>query len=362
MSPRNNLPQQLTSFIGREREINEVYLLLGTTRILSLTGTGGAGKTRLSLKVAARALERYPDGVWFIELATLTNPALVPQVVASVLDLREEPGRELTPILVEFIKPRKLLLVLDNCEHMVFACMSLADTLLHACANLTILVTSREALNIAGERSWQVPPLSLPDHRERVPIENLNQYEAIQLFVERAVRIRSNFALTSENGQAVVELCRQLDGLPLAIELAAARVRAMSVKEIVERLDWRFKLLTHNVQDSEPRQQTLKALIDWSYDLLVEGEKTLLRRLSVFVGSFTLDAVIAVCGEGWEEIEVLDVLDELAEKSLIVVDEHQGEARYRLLETIRQYALNRLKEAEEAELLTHLTQARNVID
>ncbi len=352
MSARNNLPQQLTSFIGREREINEIDLLLGTTRILSLTGTGGAGKTRLSLKVAARALERYPDGVWFVGLATLTNPALVPQAVATALEVREEPGRELTPTLAEYIKPRKILLVLDNCEHMVLPCLLLADALLHACRDLTILATSREALNIEGEIAWQVPPLSLPDPREHVPVEHLSRYEAIQLFVERAVRIRSNFALTSENGHAVAELCRQLDGLPLAIELAAARVRAMSVKEIVERLDWRFKLLTHNVHDSEPRQQTLKALIDWSYDLLGEGEKTLLRRLSVFVGSFTLDAVIAVCGEGWEEIEVLDLLGGLAEKSLIVVDEHQGEARYRLLETIRQYALNRLKEAEEAALLS----------
>lgn len=352
MSPTSNLPQRLSSFIGREREIAEVERQLGLTRMLTLMGPGGAGKTRLSLKIAVTVLERYPDGVWFVELATLTNPELVPQAVASVLDIREERGRELTPTLAEYLKPRKLLLILDNCEHMTPACASLADALLHACPHLTILATSRAALNIAGELSWQVPPLSLPDPRERVPVEHLRQYEAIQLFVERAERIRHDFALTPENGQTVADLCRRLDGLPLAIELAAARVRALSVKQILELLDQRFKLLTYNVQDSEPHQQTLKALIDWSYDLLPDDEKALLRKMSVFIGSFTLEALKAVC-EGWkDDFQVLDLLTLLAEKSLIVVDEHEGEALYRLLETIRQYALAKLAESGEASLLS----------
>jgi non-specific serine/threonine protein kinase len=349
LSPANNLPQQLTTFIGREAAISEIKRRVQAARMLTLTGTGGSGKTRLSLKVAAELLESYPDGAWFVELSTLRDSALVPQAVASVLSVREEPGEDLTHTLAERLKASRSLLILDNCEHLLSACSALASRLLRDCLDITILATSREALNIEGEDAWQVPPMSLPDPLKPLPVESLKEYEAIQLFVERALRTRDGFALTAHNGPALSKLCWQLDGLPLAIELAAARVRTLTVEQIVERLDQRFKLLTYNVYDVEPRQQTLRALIDWSYDLLTGPEKGMLRHISVFVGSFTLDAITTICGDGKDEFEVLDLLTPLAEKSLIVVEEHSGEARYRLLETIRRYALDRLNESDETE-------------
>ena len=348
----NNLPTQLTSFVGREREAAEAERLLGTTRLLTLTGAGGAGKTRLALKVAADLLEAYPDGVWLVELAALADPALVPQTVASALGLFEQPSRPLIQTLADFLKPRTLLLVLDNCEHLVEACAALADGLLRACPQLRIMATSREALGIAGETAWRLPSLSLPDPRHLPPTESLTQYEAVRLFIERALAAQPTFAVTNQNAPAVAQLCHRLDGIPLAIELAAARVKALTVEQIAARLDDRFRLLTGGSRTALPRQQTLRAAIDWSYALLSEPERVLLRRLSVFAGGWTLEAAEAVCsGDGLEDFEVLDLLCQLVDKSLVLADEQDGEARYGLLETVRQYAQDRLLEAGEAEIV-----------
>jgi class 3 adenylate cyclase len=297
----NNLPIQTTSFVGREREIAEVKALLGRTRLLTLTGSGGAGKTRLSLQVAADLLDQYADGVWLAELAPLTDPNLVPQTVAQVLGVREEPGRTITQTLVDYLRPKKLLLLLDNCEHLLTACAQLADTLLRACPDLRILASSREGLNIAGETTYRIPSLSLPPvgAGQSVPStpESLSQYEAVRLFIERAQSAQPSFTVTNQNAPAVAQLCYRLDGIPLAIELAAARVRALPVEQIAARLDDRFRLLTGGSRTALPRQQTLRALIDWSYDLLSPEEQTLLRRLSVFAGGWTLEAAEAVCAD-----------------------------------------------------------------
>ncbi len=350
-----NLPSQLTSFIGREREMAEVKRLLAGTRMLTLTGAGGSGKTRLALQVAAELLEEYADGVWLVELATLAEDALVPQAVATVLGVREQPGRPLTETLVEHLKSRKTLLILDNCEHLLEGCVALASRLLPACAGVKILATSREALNATGEASWLVPPLTAPDPRvlPQGPAEMvgaLGRYEAVRLFLDRAALARADFTLNEKNAAPLAQVCHRLDGIPLAIELAAARVKAMSLEQIAARLDDRFRLLTGGSRMLLPRHQTLRATIDWSYDLLEDVEKRLLRRLSVFAGGWTLDAAEAVCaGDGIESWEVLDLQSHLVDKSLVMVEEGAGgEIRYRLLGTIRQYARDRLVEASEA--------------
>ena len=365
MPAPNNLPQQLTNFIGRGQEIAAIEQLLLSTRLLSLTGTGGTGKTRLAMEVADLLLDagQYPDGVWFVELAALSDPALVPQAVASVLGLREEMGRPLLDALLDYLQPLKVLLVIDNCEHMVVACARLAADLLLSCPGLAILATTREALDINGETTWRVPTLSAPlvEHDEPLSDGDVARYEAVQLFVDRARLRRPDFAVTNENARAVAQLCQRLDGIPLAIELAAARIKVLSLEQIVERLDERFKLLTSGSRTGLPRQQTLQALMDWSYDLLSMPEQELLRALSVFAGSFTLDAMQAVCSlEGTSEqaeqeesphridnYELIDLLGRLVDKSLVIKDEHRGEARYRLLETIRQYAWTKLEQASE---------------
>jgi predicted ATPase/class 3 adenylate cyclase len=346
----NNLPTQLTSFVGREREIAEVERLLGMTRLLTLTGSGGAGKTRLALQVAADLLANYPDGVWLVELAPLADPAVVPQTVASALSLHEQRGRPLLVTLADYLRSRQMLLLLDNCEHLIEACATLADELLRACPQLGILATSREALGIAGETAWRLPSLSLPDLQHLPPTESLTQYEAVRLFIERALAAQPSFAVTNQNAPAVAQVCHRLDGIPLAIELAAARVKALSVEQIAARLDDRFRLLTGGSRTALPRQQTLRAAIDWSYALLSEPERAVLRRLSVFAGGWALEAAEAVCsGDGLEDFGVLDLLCQLVDKSLVLAEEQGGEARYRLLETVRQYAQDRLLEAGEAE-------------
>lgn len=346
----NNLPRQLTSFIGREREMAEVKQLLHTTSLLTLTGAGGCGKTRLALQVAADLLEEYPDGVWLVELATLADPTLVPQTVASALGVREEPGRPLFATLSDYLSPKHLLLVLDNCEHLVEACATLANSLLRGCPKLRILATGREALGIAGEVAWRVPSLSLPFLHPLPPIESLTQYEAVRLFIERATAALPAFTVTNPNAPAVAQICHRLDGIPLAIELAAARVKVLSVEQMLARLEDRFRLLTGGSRAALPRHQTLRAAVDWSYALLSEPERTLFNQLSVFAGGWTLEAAEAICaGEGIEEYEVLDLLSRLVDKSLVVAEEGaDGEVRYRLLETLRQYGHERLLASGEA--------------
>jgi predicted ATPase/class 3 adenylate cyclase len=365
----HNLPVQLTRFIGREKEMAEVKRLLAASRLLTLTGSGGCGKTRLALQVAAEVLEEYPDGVWLVELAALADPALVVQLVVSALGICEEPSRPLIQTLMDYLRSKQLLLVMDNCEHLLTACASLADTLLRSCPHLRLLASSREGLGIAGEQTYRVPSLSVPDLQQLPSPEGLQEFEAVQLFAARAALSQPAFAVTAANAPAVVQVCQRLDGIPLAIELAAARVKALPVEKIAERLDDRFRLLTGGSRTALPRQQTLRALIDWSYDLLSEPERALLRRLSVFVSGWTLDAAEAVCSDfrvreaaqiqnpecETQSADVLDLLTQLVEKSLVVYEEPGsqaepgwGAARYRLLETVRQYARDRLLEAGDA--------------
>src|SRR5439155_531895 len=267
--------------------------LLAATRLLTLTGSGGCGKTRLSLQVAADLLEEYVDGVWLVELAALGDPALVPQTVAAALGVREEPGRPLTATLTDYLKPKTLLLILDNCEHLLAACAQLADTLLRACPSLRLLASSREGLGIGGEQTYRVPSLSLPDAGHLPPLERLHEFEAVQLFVDRARLSQTTFVVTPANAPSVAQVCQRLDGIPLALELAAARVKALPVEKLSERLVDMFRLLTGGSRTALPRQQTLRALIDWSYDLLTGPEQALLRRLSVFAGGGTLAAADA---------------------------------------------------------------------
>ncbi|MGQ0600986.1 MAG: ATP-binding protein [Anaerolineales bacterium] len=327
---------------------------------MTLTGVGGSGKTRLALQVAAlaeRAAE-YPDGVWLVELATLSDPALVLPAVAATQGLREVPDRSLLDkILADALRPKTLLLILDNCEHVIQACAELAQALLRTCPNLKLLATSREALNIAGEAVLSVPPLTLPEPQPwRDPssgqsaLPMYEQSEAVRLFVARAQAASPDFTLTTENGVWVADICRRLDGIPLAIELAAARVRALSVQQIAERLDNRFSLLMGGSRTALPRHQTLAAMLDWSYDLLSDLERIVLRRLAVFQGGWTVEAAEAICaGEGIEAAEVLNVLMHLVDKSLVVVDERSGVMRYRLQETIRQYAQEKLVASGESQ-------------
>ena len=346
---RHNLPIQLTSFIGRAREIAEVKRLLGAARLVTLTGAGGAGKTRLALQVAAEMVEGHPDGVWLTEFAPIADPALVPKTVASALAIPEQPGRDMTETLVDALRLKALLLVLDNCEHLLAACRDLAAALLRKCPQVRILATSREGLGVPGESLWRVPSLSMPeDIRHLPPSEELVLYEAVRLFVDRAVATAPGFTVTSENAPAVAQVCHQLDGIPLAIELAAARVKVLAVEQIASRLDDRFRLLTGGSRMVLPRHQTLRAAIDWSYHLLSETERVLLRRLSVFAGGWTLEAAESVCPGGTvEAAAILDLLASLVDKSLVLVEAKRGEARYRLLETVRQYARDCLTEAGE---------------
>ena len=332
-----SLPVQLTSFVGRDAEQTKVRELLRENRMLTLTGAGGAGKTRLAIEVAGRLSGEFSDGVWCVDLAPITDPELVPLTVARAFGLPDQPGRSTMDTLTRFIATRQMLVVLDNCEHLLDASAALVNALLGAAAGLTLLATSREPISVPGEVSWRVPSLSLAD-------------EAIELFTDRARRARSDFALNDENAATVGEICRRLDGLPLAIELAAARVRALSLTEILDSLHDRFRLLTGGARTAVRRQQTLRASVDWSHALLTEPERVLFRRLAVFLGGFDFDGAQSVCGGGdVERYQVLDQLALLVDKSLVVADDIAGSTRYRLLETVRQYALEKLGESGEAD-------------
>jgi predicted ATPase len=347
----NNLPQQVTSFIGRERELAEAKGLLEQSRLVTLLGMGGLGKTRLSLQIGADVLEQYPDGVWFLDLAPIKDASLVPNVAAQVLGVREEAGKPMQQTLCAHVKEHKLLLIIDNCEHLVGACANLADALLQAAPALRIIATSREGLHIRGEQTYPVFPLRVPDRKANA--ESLLRSDAVQLFVERARLQKPGFTLTEDEAPAVAELCARLEGIPLALELAAARMRSLSVADINARLHDRFKLLTGGSRVALERQQTLRALVNWSYDLLQESEQIVLDRLSVFVGGFDLDAAEIVCGaDPIAPEEVLDLVTSLVDKSLVMFEHGGGAARYGLLETIREFAHEHLTKQRYGMLAT----------
>ncbi len=367
----HNLPHPLTSFVGREREIAEARSLLGGTRLLTLTGTGGVGKTRLAHEVAAGLVDAFRDGVWLVELAALAEATLVPKAVASILEVRKEAERPLTETLVHELRADQLLLVLDNCEHLVGACGALADALLRACPHLRILATSRQTLGVAGETTYPVPSLTLPTEGDG---PGSLESEAVRLFAERALAAVPSFTLTGRNASAVERICRRLDGIPLAIELAASRVAVLSPEQIARRLDDRFRLLSGGSRTALPRYRTLRALVDWSHELLETTEQVLFRRLAVFAGGWTLEAAEAVCAFGAGEREqgngereeddfpspfpvplspdaVLDLLSGLVAKSVVLTGEHGDEVRYRFLESLREYAAEKLRDAGEETVL-----------
>ena len=352
-SARNNLPIVRTSFVGRERETVEVRRLLAMTGLLTLTGTGGSGKTRLALEVAGGLASACPQGVWLVELAPLSDASLVPQAVARALDVPEIPGRSTEDTLTAHLQTRNLLLVLDNCEHLVDAVARLTETLLGSCPRLRVLATSREPLGVRGEALWTVPPLSLPDSEGTSPVRELAVAEAVRLFVDRARLRLPGFELTGENAEVIGRICRKLEGMPLAIELAAARTGALSVEGISERLEDFLQLLTGGGRTVEPRQRTLRATLDWSHDLLSEPEQALFRRLSVFAGGWTLEGAEEVCpGEGIDREAVFDLLVGLVDKSLVVAEppsKTAADLRYRMLEPVGQYARERLEKCGAAE-------------
>jgi predicted ATPase/class 3 adenylate cyclase/DNA-binding CsgD family transcriptional regulator len=349
------LPAQLTSFVGRDAEVARLRDMLAQNRMVTLTGAGGVGKTRLAIQVASQTAGEFGDGVWYVDLAPITDPELVPVTVARALGLPDQPGRSTMDSLLRFVRERQMLVVLDNCEHLLDASAELVLAFLGAAPQLTLLATSREAIGVAGEVGWRVPSLTLDD-------------EALELFIDRARHARPDFTLTDDNAAVVGEICVRLDGVPLAIELAAARVRALSPAEILDSLHDRFRLLTGGARTAVRRQQTLRASVDWSHALLTDPERVLLRRLAVFLGGFDLDAAQAVAGGGEvERYQVLDQLSLLVDKSLVVADDSGGRTRYRLLETVRQYALEKLGESGEADAVRsrhrdHYTSLAAVLD
>jgi predicted ATPase/DNA-binding CsgD family transcriptional regulator len=348
-----NLPFQLTSFIGREREVRQVTQLLATRRLVTLTGAGGSGKTRLALQIATElhSIDLFADGVWWVELASLTISDFVPQAITNVLGVRQFSDRAPREVLASYLHEKEMLLILDNCEHLVSACANLAEVLLSNCPSLKLLATSREALGIGAEQVWLVPPLSFPSSAHP-SLQQLTYSEAIRLFVERAQAVKPDFSLTDKNAPPILQICQRLGGIPLAIELAATRVKVLAVEQIAARLDDRFNLLTNGSRTAVPRHKTLRATIAWSYSLLSKKERTLLRRVSVFVGGWTLEAAEDVCGgEGIEPSQVLDLLTHLVDKSLVTGEEQTDAARYRMLETIREYAREKLENAGETDML-----------
>jgi predicted ATPase/DNA-binding CsgD family transcriptional regulator len=357
----NNLPLLLTSFIGREFEVGEARNLLHSTHLLTLTGAGGSGKTRLALAVAGKYLDQFPGGVWWVDLASLGDAAFIPQAIAAAVGVHEISGTPLAETLAAHLKPRQVLLVLDNCEHLIEACARLVYTLLVTCPGLRILATSREPLHIAGEVTWLVPALSLPDLQRLASPQELARSEAVSLFIDRARSLLPDFTLDERNAAAIAQICRRLGGVPLAIELAAARIRVLTPEQIAARLDDVFHLLVSSDRSAPTRHQTLQAALDWSYDLLAAEEQVLFRRLAVFAGGFSLDAAEEICAEDgaaapplrqdtWlRQDRVLDLLAQLVDKSLVGVDAEAGrDRRYRFLEPVRQYSVKRLQDSGEA--------------
>jgi predicted ATPase len=346
--PAGNLPGSFTSFVGRRRELAEVRSRLEQSRLVTLTGVGGVGKTRLAIEAATLARRGFRDGVWFADLAAVTDPEHVPQAVASALSVPDQSTRPAADQLAAHLAGRELLLVLDNCEHQLDACAPLAEHLLRSAPQLRLLITSREALGLVGEHLVLVPPLRLPAGGRLPPLDSLTQYDAITMLRDRAAAVAPGFAITAGNHQAVVRLCTELDGLPLGIELAASRLRTMPIEQLVERLGDRFRLLTGGSRAALPRQRTLRALVDWSFELCSEPERLLWTRASVFAGGFTLAAAEGVCsGDGLEKPAVLDLLAHLVVQSVLLVEDGPGGPRYRMLETIRQYGRDRLDERGE---------------
>ena len=348
----NNLPRQLSTFVGREDALAAVTAQLGTTPLLTLVGPGGVGKTRLALEAAAQAMDAFPDGAFVVDLAALADGGLVPETIASTLRIREQPGVPVLTTLAQQIGERRLLLIFDDCDHVLEGVASAVGDLLRACSGLRVLSTSREALGIAGESLYPVASMALPAPEAVVSVQSLEaiaQVEAVRLFVDRAKAVQPGFALSERNIGAVAQICRRLDGIPLAIELAAARVRALPPDQIAARLDDRFRLLTGGSRMALPRHRTLKATMDWSYELLTDVERLLFVRLAVFAGSFGLEAAERVCaGDTVDDIDVLDLLSRLIDRSLVVLEETPSEARYRLLDTVQQYAAERLAEEDPA--------------
>ena len=346
--PLAELPHELTSFVGREHELAEVRRLMGQTRLLTLTGPGGIGKTRLALKVAEEENGAYPDGVPLVELASLAEPALVVQAVASAVGVSEKQTQPLLQTLRDTLRARRLLLVLDNCEHLVGACVQLIEPLLRTCSGLRILATSREPLGLTGETAWRVPPLGLPDTHASSPERGADS-ESVVLFVERAVARERTFAMSNQNRAAIFQICGHLDGIPLAIELAAARVNALTVEQIAARLDDSLSLLTGGGRTAADRQRTLRGTLDWSYDLLSGPERLMLCRLSVFAGGWTLEAAEVVCGdEASTSYKVLDLLSNLVDKSLVLAEQRGEYVWFRLLDPLRAYASERLHQSGDA--------------
>jgi predicted ATPase/class 3 adenylate cyclase len=348
-SPENtdNLPIQLTSFVGRRAELSTVKRLIAESRLVTLTGAGGVGKTRVALEVARQTVDQYRDGAWLVELAPLANPDLVPSVVLAALGFGSQPSATPTQSLISSLKEREMICILDNCEHLLGACARLADALLRGCPQLRILATSRELLGISGETVWRVPSMATPESTRTLSLEELERSETVQLFLQRANAARPGFQLTNETADAVVRICRRLDGIPLAIELAAARIRTLPIRTIGERLDDRFQLLTGGSRVSLPRQRTLQATLDWSHSLLNADEKRLFRRLAVFRGGFTLEAAESIGTAGVAD-SVVDVLSSLIDKSLVIFEEGADHPpRFSLLETVREYAHHHLQSEGE---------------
>jgi predicted ATPase/class 3 adenylate cyclase len=339
----NNLPRQLTSFVGRDQEVAEIRELVQGHRLVTLVGTGGAGKTRCAIQVGAEMLEGFSDGVWLAELASIADASLVPAAIARALGVRESPERPLLETLVTHLARRQLLLIIDNCEHLIDEARSVTSAILRAAADVRVLATSRESLNITGEQAFRLPSLAVPP----IAAQNMLSYGAAALFTDRASAADARFRLTDDNAPFIAEIATRLDGIPLAIELAAARVRVLSPQQLAKLLNERFRVLTGGDRSALPRHQTMRALIDWSYDLLAEQERALFRKLSIFAGGFTLESAVAVCGdETTDEIAVLDILTSLVDKSLVQADTG-GERRHRLLESTRQYAREKLAGASE---------------